>query len=103
MKLLTIDDIATLLNCKKSFAYSLSAQNKIPGKVVLGHRVVRWKESEVIRWIEQLSANGGERIETAQQKPSSLPRMGRADLQSTKPAAASQRLSSPPSAKKQTS
>lgn len=59
MKLLTIDDIAALLNCRKSFAYVLSAQNRIPGKVVLGHRQIRWREDLVLKWIEDLSKNGG--------------------------------------------
>jgi excisionase family DNA binding protein len=50
--LLSIDDLCKLLNCKKSFIYSLNARKALPGKVVLGRRTIRYEEAAILNWLK---------------------------------------------------
>ncbi len=55
-KLLTPDEVAELLSVRKSTIYQWTHQGFIP-HVKLG-KFVRFKESDVSKWLEKRSSNG---------------------------------------------
>ena len=56
-RLLTIQEISQLLNLPKSAIYGLTHQRKIPHMKIA--RKLRFRESDIIRWLETLEVNDG--------------------------------------------
>ncbi len=59
-RLLTIRELAELLGIQVGTAYHLRSQHRIPESCVvqLSRRCIRFRESEVWRWLESLSQRG---------------------------------------------
>jgi excisionase family DNA binding protein len=58
-KLLTIDELASLLKVPRSYIY----ENKIPGKIKLGARTVRYDAEVIERWLaKQVESSNGEGV-----------------------------------------
>ena len=55
--LMTINDVARLLNCSTRTVYRLNDAGRIPRPVRLGS-LIRWNRSEIEQWI----ANGCQRV-----------------------------------------
>ena len=55
-KLLSIDEISELLGIAKATIYSWTSQNKIP-HIKLSSRILKFRESEIIDWIEKKAVN----------------------------------------------
>ena len=54
--LLTLDELCELLRLKKSYVYKLTSRGLIPYYKLGG---LRFRESEVMKWIEKNQAKGG--------------------------------------------
>lgn len=50
--LLTVRDLAKILNTKESGVYDLCKEGKIPGVIKLGERRIRFAPTVIERWIE---------------------------------------------------
>ena len=57
--IMTIKEVADYLKLKEKTAYKLVAEGKIPGCMVGGSW--RFKKSEIEKWIEERSQEGGAR------------------------------------------
>ena len=51
-RLLRIHEVESLVGLKKSAIYKFMASDAFPRPVVLGSRSVRWRSSDVERWVE---------------------------------------------------
>ena len=51
MRLLTIEEVARLLQVPRGFVYRLNYERRIPGLVKLGHRTIRYRADLVEKWI----------------------------------------------------
>lgn len=51
MKLLTIEDVARLLQVPRGFVYRLNHEGRIPGLIKLGHRTRRYNADVILAWI----------------------------------------------------
>lgn len=56
-KLLRLADVETVVGLKKSSLYNLINQGKFPRPVKLGKRSVRWRYSDLQKFISHLSSN----------------------------------------------
>lgn len=56
-KLLTLDDIASLLSVSPRTVYDYAQKGKIPAIKILGQW--RFKESDIVNWIESMQSKGG--------------------------------------------
>jgi excisionase family DNA binding protein len=50
--LLSAEEISEMLGINKSFLYSLKSAGRLPPSIRLSRRAVRWRKSDVMRWIE---------------------------------------------------
>jgi len=53
MRLLTIDQLAELLQVAKGYIYRLNYEGKIPGRIKLGHRTIRYQEEIIQKWLAE--------------------------------------------------
>jgi excisionase family DNA binding protein len=53
-RLLSIDDLSAMLGVAKATIYSWTSKNKIP-HIKLSKRLLKFKEDEIIAWIEKRS------------------------------------------------
>jgi len=53
-QLLRLEDVETAIGIKKSKVYTLLKEGKFPQPVRLGSRSVRWKSSDIQKWIADL-------------------------------------------------
>lgn len=51
---LRLAEAERVVGFKKSSLYSLFAANKFPRAIRIGRRSVRWRESDIVAWMEQL-------------------------------------------------
>jgi len=58
-RLLRRRDVEDLVGLGRSLIYSKMAKNEFPRPIKLGVRAVRWRESDVRRWIDGLGKGGG--------------------------------------------
>jgi excisionase family DNA binding protein len=56
-ELLTIDDVARVLNASRSHVYRLRASGKLPEPLPLGH-IVRWHAATIAAWLDELAEEG---------------------------------------------
>ena len=66
-KLLTPEDIATLLSISPRTVYDYAQKGKIPAIKMLGQW--RFKESDIVDWIESLQSSGGNNLQTSFTSP----------------------------------
>lgn len=53
---LSVGDVEGLLGVTRKFLYAMEEEGRFPRRIKLGHRVVRYKMSEVVAWIEEKKA-----------------------------------------------
>ncbi len=51
-RLMDVDELSSLLNCKKSYIYRLVYENRLP-YVKLGHRQLRFDPQEIQQWLSR--------------------------------------------------
>jgi excisionase family DNA binding protein len=51
--LLTIEQVADLLQVPKGYVYRLNYEGKIPGLVRIGHRTIRYKAEAIEQWVTE--------------------------------------------------
>ncbi len=66
-KLLTPEDIATLLSISPRTVYDYAQKGKIPAIKMLGQW--RFKESDIVDWIENMQSSGGNNLQTSFSSP----------------------------------
>ena len=66
-KLLTPEDIASLLSISPRTVYDYAQKGKIPAIKMLGQW--RFKESDIVEWIENLQSKGGDNLESSFTSP----------------------------------
>lgn len=55
-KLLTASQVADILNISPSTLYRWKREGRLPSSIQLGPKTTRWRESEILAFIEQLEA-----------------------------------------------
>tara|TARA_Y100000817_G_C16663818_1_gene458405 strand:+ start:61 stop:525 length:465 start_codon:yes stop_codon:yes gene_type:complete len=66
-KLLTPEDIASLLSISPRTVYDYAQKGKIPAIKMLGQW--RFKESDIVNWIESMQSSGGNNLQTSFTSP----------------------------------
>ena len=56
MKFIKLKDVMNLTSLSRATIYRYIAQQQFPKQVVLSARAVVWRESEIIEWIEEKTA-----------------------------------------------
>ncbi len=62
-ELLTVGQLAQLLNVHKSYVYRLNYENRGPAPIRLGNRTVRYRLEDVHAWLEQKSKNDNKEMD----------------------------------------
>jgi excisionase family DNA binding protein len=70
-KLLNINDLSEILGVTKATIYSWTSQNKIP-HIKIGKRLLKFRESEILKWIEKISANNNAETDNHSKKNQKL-------------------------------
>jgi excisionase family DNA binding protein len=53
-ELLSVDQVATLLNCSERLVWSMTASGQLPAPCLLRRRMRRWRREELMDWIRTL-------------------------------------------------
>ncbi len=59
-KLLTADEVAGWLHLHRGTLYSMVRDRRFPAPLRVGARAVRWRESDVLRWLDARPPGGGQ-------------------------------------------
>lgn len=60
-RLLTIDDLASILNVQKSYIYRINHENRGPKVLRFGSRTIRYRMSDVQEWLNKQVDNNDPR------------------------------------------
>lgn len=64
-RLLKLPEVIRLTGYSRDSIYRLARDNKFPRRVELSERASRWREDEIMDWIEKRSAERGQPQEVA--------------------------------------
>lgn len=51
--LLRVQEVSAAIRCSRSFIYQQMTLGKFPKSIKLGERAVRWRKSDIEKWIEE--------------------------------------------------
>jgi excisionase family DNA binding protein len=54
-RMITADDVAALLNVSLRQVWRMRAARELPAPVRIGKRAVRWREADIINYLERLA------------------------------------------------
>ena len=53
-RLLSVKEVLSIVGCSRSSLYTKIADGQFPAPVAIGHRSVRWRETDLQEWIDAL-------------------------------------------------